>query len=156
MNWSEGIIPDCKIRKVDVYQDDRGYLAETFRSDELDDDVFPEMSYISSTKAQVARGPHEHKYQTDNFTFLFGNVKVVLWDARKGSPSYGVRQTILCGVDNPIGLIVPPGVVHAYRNEGNEEVLIINSPNKLYAGEGKKEEIDEIRHEEEDPSPYKF
>jgi len=156
VNWTEGVIPDCTIRKIDIYTDERGYLAETFRSDELGENDIPAMSYVSATKAHVTRGPHEHKYQTDNFSFLFGKVKVVLWDARKESPSYGTKQVLICGTENPIGLIVPPGVVHAYQNQSDEDVLIINSPNRLYGGEGKNEEVDEIRHEDLDPNPYQI
>ena len=46
-------------------------------------------------------------------------------------------------------VIIPPGVVHAYEVISEEEGLVINLPNRLYAGEGKKEPVDEIRWEEE-------
>jgi dTDP-4-dehydrorhamnose 3,5-epimerase len=45
-------------------------------------------------------------------------------------------------------LIIPPGVVHAYRNVGSEPGLVFNCPNRLYRGPGKKEPVDEIRHED--------
>jgi dTDP-4-dehydrorhamnose 3,5-epimerase len=45
-------------------------------------------------------------------------------------------------------LIVPPGVVHAYKNAGNTQGLVFNCPNKLFKGWGKKDPVDEIRHEE--------
>ena len=44
-------------------------------------------------------------------------------------------------------LIVPPGVVHAYRNISKEPGVVFNCPNRLYAGPGRKEPVDEIRHE---------
>ena len=36
--------------------------------------------------------------------------------------------------------------------------MVVNLPNQLYAGEGKKEKVDEIRWEEEDneASPFKL
>ena len=40
---------------------------------------------------------------------------------------------------------IPPGVVHAYRNVGTIPGLVFNSPNRLYAGYGKREPVDEIR-----------
>ena len=47
-------------------------------------------------------------------------------------------------------MTVPPGVVHAYRNVGSSDAFVLNFPDKLYAGWGKKEPVDEIRHEEID------
>ena len=36
------------------------------------------------------------------------------------SPSYRARQVELAGIDRPLLLIIPPGIVHAYRNVGTE------------------------------------
>jgi dTDP-4-dehydrorhamnose 3,5-epimerase len=43
---------------------------------------------------------------------------------------------------------VPPGVVHGYTNVSDEDAWVVNFPNRLYAGAGKREPVDEIRHEE--------
>ena len=58
------------------------------------------------------------------------------------------------GEATPAVAIVPPGVVHAYRNIGQHDAIIINCPNQLYAGEGKKEPVDEIRHEDRAESVF--
>jgi|GEM_PF-7061873 len=55
------------IKELTKYEDDRGYLVETYRRDEVDLGVA--MSYLSVTLPGVARGPHEHAYQTDYFVF---------------------------------------------------------------------------------------
>jgi dTDP-4-dehydrorhamnose 3,5-epimerase len=45
---------------------------------------------------------------------------------------------------------VPPGVVHAYRNiSRTERGTVLNYPDTLYAGWGKSEPVDEVRHEVE-------
>jgi dTDP-4-dehydrorhamnose 3,5-epimerase len=49
---------------------------------------------------------------------------------------------------------VPPGVVYAYKNVSSEPGLVFNCPNRLYKGPGRKEPVDEIRHEEEAGSVY--
>ena len=54
------------------------------------------------------------------------------------------------GAEKPCLVFVPPGVVHAYRNVGTEEAFVMNFPDKLYAGWGRKEPVDEIRHEDFD------
>jgi dTDP-4-dehydrorhamnose 3,5-epimerase len=132
------------------YHDTRGWLCELFRHDEVPSEFHPVMAYISLTKPGVARGPHEHASQADFFCFLGpSNFKVYLWDNRTKSATYMTRQVETVGIDNPMSLIVPSGVVHAYKNIGDEPGLVFNCPNRLYKGAEKKEEVDEIRHEED-------
>ena len=154
-HFTKGKIHDAVVRPLAKYLDERGWLAELYRSDELAPELMPTMAYISMTQPGVARGPHEHVDQTDYFCFIGpSNFKVYLWDSRTDSPTFGVRQTIYAGADSPAMVIVPPGVVHAYRNVGGENGLVFNGPNRLYAGERKTLPVDEIRHEETAGSPY--
>jgi dTDP-4-dehydrorhamnose 3,5-epimerase len=51
-------------------------------------------------------------------------------------------------------LLVPPGVVHAYKNVGSVEGLVFNAANRLYAGWLRQDAVDEIRHEQDPHSPY--
>ena len=57
---------------------------------------------------------------------------------------------------NPQTIIVPAGVVHAYCNVGSVQGWVINLPNRLYAGKGRKEVVDEIRHESDPNSPFQL
>ncbi len=154
MNWQEGPIAGCIIRPLRRFEDSRGWLAEFFRQDELDPTVYPVMGYLSLTHPGVTRGPHEHRKQTDLFVFFHGQLRLYLWDTRPDSPTYGYRQVLDVGEVNPVIVLVPPGVVHAYRNTGTEPALLINCPNQLYAGWGRKEAVDEIRHENRLDHPF--
>ena len=51
-------------------------------------------------------------------------------------------------------VIVPPGVVHGYKNIGQSDGIVFNAPNRLYAGKGRIEVVDEIRHEGDSRSPF--
>jgi dTDP-4-dehydrorhamnose 3,5-epimerase len=53
-------------------------------------------------------------------------------------------------------MIVPPGVVHGYRNVSDRSGWVFNAPNRLYAGPGKRDAVDEIRHEDCEHSPYRL
>lgn len=153
--FTKGKIHDVVVRPLTKFLDERGWLAELFRSDETDAATMPVMAYLSMTVPGVARGPHEHVDQTDWFCFIGpSNFKVYLWDARPGSATFGVKQTIYGGIDAPLAVIVPPGVVHAYKNIGGENGIVFNGPNRLYAGEGRKSPVDEIRHEDVEGSPF--
>jgi dTDP-4-dehydrorhamnose 3,5-epimerase len=60
------------------------------------------------------------------------------------------------GEDRPLALLVPPGVVHAYRNVSRGIVgWVFNYPDRLYAGRGRNEPVDEVRHEERQDQFYR-
>ena len=149
----EGVI----IRPLVRREDERGWLTELFRSDELEAEHMPAMGYVSVTRPGVGRGPHEHAEQTDIFCFVGpGSFQVHLWDNREDSPSMGVSQDVLVGEDMPTIVVIPPGVVHGYRNVGQVDAMVINLPDRLYRGVGRSEPVDEIRHEDEVDSPFRL
>lgn len=147
----EGVI----IKSLKKYEDDRGWLAEIWRDDEIE--FRPAMGYVSVTRPGVARGPHEHVRQSDCFVFLGpGNFDLYLWDRREASRTRGEATKLAVGEDNPVLVIVPPGVVHGYKCTGDRDAYSINLPDRLYRGGNKTEEVDEIRWEAQTDSPYKI
>ena len=115
------------------------------------------MSYISMTHSGVARGPHEHVDQADLFCFLGPSTfRIYLWDNREDSKTYRKHDRFEAGEENPLMVLVPKGVVHAYKNVGKTEGMVINCPNRLYAGQDSKEPVDEIRHEDDPDGPFQL
>lgn len=148
------MIPGVAILPLNQFRDARGWLTELFREDELPEGFTPVMGYISVTHPGVARGPHEHEDQCDGFAFINGSMELHLWENRPGkTPCY---ERHLVGESNRVFVTVPPGVVHAYRNTGDTDCFVLNFPDRLYAGRGKKEPVDEIRHEADPNSPFKM
>lgn len=155
--FKKGPIGGVVIRPLRKFVDERGWLAELFRHDELDADFYPAMAYISITEPGVTRGPHEHVDQADLFCFIGpSNFKIRLWDNRESSPTFRNFVTAFVGADNPSSVLVPLGVVHAYRNVGSVGGVVINCPNRLFMGEGRREPIDEIRHEDDPETIYRM
>lgn len=144
MTEIEGVI----IKPLKRYTDHRGWLMELYRDDELPEGFRPVMGYLSVTHPGVARGPHEHWEQADGFVFLSGTFRLTLWENRPGKPRR--KEVHEVGEANPIFITVPAGVVHAYENIGSEDAFVLNFPDRLYAGWGRKEPVDEIRHEDID------
>jgi|SRR5579872_6122498 len=136
------------IKPLKRFSDARGWLTELYRADELPEGFAPTMAYVSVTHSGVARGPHEHREQTDGFCFISGVFRLTLWENRSGRAP--CKEVYEVGEYNPIFVTVPPGVVHAYQNIGETDAFVLNFPDRLYAGWGKKEPVDEIRHEEID------
>lgn len=141
-------LPGVVVTPLKRFTDSRGWLSELYRDDELPPGFDPVMAYLSVTHPGVARGPHEHRDQTDGFCFLSGTFRLTLWENR---PGMGTRKEVReVGESNPVFVTVPPGVVHAYENIGKSDAFVLNFPDRLYAGWAKKEPVDEIRHEDID------
>jgi dTDP-4-dehydrorhamnose 3,5-epimerase len=155
--FHEGSIDGVVLRPLGRHEDSRGWLLELFRDDELPPEHRPAMTYLSMTLPGVARGPHEHREQSDWFAFVGpGDFKLYLWDARRDSPSYKCMQALVVGESNRQAALVPPGVVHAYKNISDVPGIVFNAPNRLYAGWGRAESVDEIRHENDPAGPYQM
>jgi dTDP-4-dehydrorhamnose 3,5-epimerase len=153
--FKTGKIDGVLVSNIVKHTDKRGWLGEIFRRDELIDKHVPEMGYVSITEVGSARGPHEHVEQSDNFCFIGpSNFKIYLWDNRESSPTFNTKQVLFAGENDPFSIIIPPGVVHAYKNVGSVDGMVLNFPNRLYAGKGKKEPVDEVRHEDDPKTPY--
>ena len=130
--FQDGEIDGVVFDKLTRYKDQRGWLIELYREDEVAKDFHPVMGYMSMTHAGIARGPHEHRDQADLFCFLGPSTfKLYLWDNRTSSKTYQNRISVLLGEDDPQSVIIPPGVVHAYKNVGSDSGLVYNFPNQI-------------------------
>jgi len=156
LNFKRGEIEAVVVKNLKKFEDERGWLTELFRQDEMSEEIYPAMAYISSTLPDVTRGPHEHLEQVDHFCFIGpSNFKLVLWDNRERSRTCMNKMVLHVGENDPKTVIIPPGVVHAYKNVGENPGMVLNFPNKLYAGRGKKEEVDEVRYENDPHTIFK-
>lgn len=137
-----------RLDRLTQHNDGRGHLVELFRDDEVTGHADVRMGYLSVTDLGVVRGPHEHAHQTDCFIFCRSRFTVFLWrDCR--------RQKLLVPYDGYYRLFIRPGVVHAYRAE-SPNAVVINLPDELYAGWRKSFPVDEVRHENDLESPYQL
>ena len=62
---------------------------------------------------------------TVNNAVLCGNAKLVIYDGRKGSKTYGVVQEIFLGDDNYV-LVQIPGLANGYTAYGDKKVILAN------------------------------
>ena len=157
VSFVDGPIEGVVFRPLASHNDRRGWLTELYREDELPAQQHPVMAYVSETLPGVARGPHAHVDQTDYFAFVGpGDFVLYLWDVRNDSPTRGHRFRAAVGASNRQCVIIPPGVIHAYKNVGLAPGWVFNAPNRLYAGPGKRAAVDEIRYEDQPDSPFRL
>ncbi|MBI5360510.1 MAG: dTDP-4-dehydrorhamnose 3,5-epimerase family protein [Planctomycetes bacterium] len=125
------MINGVRTKKLNVLPDERGRLMEIFR---CDDDVFKKFGqvYMTSAYPGIIKAWHYHKKQTDNFAVLHGMVKIVLYDARKDSPTFKEVNEFFAGTHNPMLITVPPFVYHGFKCVSDYEALLVNVPTEPY------------------------
>lgn len=125
------MIEGVKIKRLKVIPDARGRLMEILRSD---DELFVKFGQVYMTAAYpgVVKGWHYHKKQTDNFAVIKGMMKVVLYDNREGSSTYGKVNEFFMGDYNPMLISIPKGVIHGFKCIGETEAIVINCPSEVY------------------------
>ncbi len=118
-------------KQLRVIPDERGRLMECLRSD---DELFIKFGqlYMTTTYPGVVKGWHLHRVQWDNIVCVSGMIKLVLYDAREGSPSNGALEEHFLGEQRPLLVRVPPGVYHGWKCVGTEEAFIVNAPTEVY------------------------
>jgi dTDP-4-dehydrorhamnose 3,5-epimerase len=125
------MISGVRIKELQLIPDERGGLMEMLRSD---DDIFIKFGqvYITTVYPGVVKGWHYHKIQTDNFVAVKGMIKLVLYDDRQDSPTYGEVNEFFIGERNRLLVQIPPNVLHGFKGVGLEEAFVINTPTEPY------------------------
>ena len=125
------MIEGVKTKKLKVIPDERGRLMEILRKD---DDLFLGFgqAYMTSTYPGVVKAWHMHQKQTDNVVCLQGMLKLVLYDGRRGSKTFGELEQYYIGVHNPLLVQIPAGVYHGWMCVSTEEALVVNLPTLPY------------------------
>ena len=119
------------VKKLKVIPDERGRLMEIMRAD---DDLFKRFGQVYMTTAYpgVVKGWHYHKKQADNMAVVKGMMKIVLYDGRKKSATYGEINEIFAGVHNPVLVHIPALVCHGFKCISEDEAIVINTPTEVY------------------------
>jgi dTDP-4-dehydrorhamnose 3,5-epimerase len=139
---SPHLIAGVRIAPCTLWPDDRGYFLEVLRIGQGPASAFP----AASTQVSAALGYpgtvkafHYHLRQTDFWTVTLGMLQVALVDLRRGSATFGARNTLYVGMLRPWQILVPPGVAHGYKVIGAGPALLVYATDRFYdpADEGR-------------------
>lgn len=145
-------IAGVELRRLEPKADGRGSLV-VLMSDRLGESYTTPHVYQVTAAARSIRAWVYHKRQFDRLAYTQGNLRVVLYDLRPDSPTYGVLNVVDVGAANKVMLTIPPFVVHAVQNRGDEDVIFINMPTRAYDPANP----DKARVAWDDPRiPYRF
>lgn len=125
------MIDGVKVKKLRMIPDERGRLMEILRADDPEFVKFGQV-YLTTAYPGVTKAWHYHKKQYDNFCCVRGMMKVVLYDAREGSPTGGELGEFFIGEHNNVLLQIPPNVYHGFKCIGESEAMIINCCTEPY------------------------
>jgi dTDP-4-dehydrorhamnose 3,5-epimerase len=133
------MIKDVFIKKLILYNDDRGFFSEIMKEG---DEMFKDIKQTSYTETYpgVIKAFHWHKKQWDFWFVARGMAQVVLYDLRKKSPTNGETQVIYAGKDNRVVIAIPSGVAHGYRVLGNKKVGLFYHTTEAYNSRNPDEE----------------
>lgn len=126
------IIAGVRFKRLKLIPDERGCLMEMLRSD---DELFIKFGQIYMTTAYpgVVKGWHYHQKQYDHFVVIKGMMKIVLYDARKESHTWGEINEFFMGERNPLLLQIPPFVYHGFKCISESEAIVINCTTEVYS-----------------------
>jgi len=121
MKFTRLDIPDVILCEPQVFGDDRGYFAETFRQDKLDAFLGFNINFCQDNESKssfgVLRGLHYQlapHAQTKLVRVIQGSVLDVAVDIREGSPTFGQHLVVELTAENKKQLLVPRGFAHGF------------------------------------------
>jgi dTDP-4-dehydrorhamnose 3,5-epimerase len=88
--------------------------------------------HITTTFPGRVRAWGLHQLGTDRLFVVSGLVKIVVFDGRKVSATFGALNEFVVSEKNPGLLVIPPNLYHGWKNIGNSEAIIINMPDRMY------------------------
>jgi dTDP-4-dehydrorhamnose 3,5-epimerase len=125
--------------------DERGRVMHMLRKDSPLFEKFGEV-YFSEIMPGVVKAWKRHKQMTQLITVPIGRVRIVIYDDREGSGTFGRSQTIEIGRDNYQLVKIPPMLWYGFQGISQSPALIANCPNLPHdPAEAEKVTLDDIR-----------
>ncbi|SOD94878.1 dTDP-4-dehydrorhamnose 3,5-epimerase family protein [Spirosoma fluviale] len=132
MMHRQSLIAGVEVREVKNVIKSNGYLTEIYRKDwQLDDSTVDQVFQIMMQPGGVSAW-HAHESTTDRLFVTLGTMKIVLYDSRQDSPTFGQINEFLVSDLRPQLISVPPQVWHGVKNITASAALMLNMVDKAY------------------------
>lgn len=105
--------------------DERGRIMHMLRDDAPHFIQFGEI-YFSEVYPGVVKGWHLHTLMTLNYAVISGMIKLVLYDDRSQSPTYGILQELFIGQSNYVLVTIPPMIWNGFKGIGTTPAIVAN------------------------------
>ena len=105
--------------------DERGKVMHMLRRDDAEFQEFGEI-YFSTVNPGAIKGWHIHTKMTLNYYCVHGQVKLVLYDDREGSPTHGELQELFLGDANSWLVRIPPNIWNGVKGIAQTPSVVAN------------------------------
>lgn len=116
-----------EIIRINPYEDVRGELKKIFTKPMLGTDKIIEEIYVLYTKKDCVRGNHYHKKNVEFFTVIKGTAAIAVRDLEIGE-----TDVFRVSAEDNIVIRVPENVAHGFRNDEEEELVILAAASRQY------------------------
>ena len=121
-------IEGIRISPLKIISDHRGSVMHMLRNDSENFDKFGEI-YFSTIYKDKIKAWHLHKEATLNYACVYGKVKLVLFDERKSSKTFGEYQEIFLSLESYFLVTIPPNIWNGFIGLNKEHSIIANCLN---------------------------
>jgi dTDP-4-dehydrorhamnose 3,5-epimerase len=118
-------IDGVKVVPLRRIPDERGTVMHMLKRTDPHFIEFGEI-YFSTIYPGVVKGWHLHHRMTLNYACVYGRIKMVLYDDRKGSPTRGHLMELFLGPDDYSLVQVPPEIWNGFKGMGHEVSVVAN------------------------------
>jgi len=119
------MIDGVMVVPLEQIPDERGKVMHMLKCTDPHFEQFGEI-YFSVGFPGAVKAWHKHKTMTLNNAVVSGRVKLVLYDARDGSPTKGELMELFIGEDNYCLVKIPPGIINGYKTYGDKPAILAN------------------------------
>ena len=119
------MIDSVQVIPLKQINDERGKIMHMLKSVDQHFEKFGEI-YFSCAWPGTIKAWHIHKSMTLNNAVISGRAKLVLYDSRKDSKTYGEVNELFIGDDNYCLVKIPPGITNGYKAFGDKMVILAN------------------------------
>ncbi len=142
------MIEGVTINEKKVISDNRGKILHMLRNDDKNFTKFGEI-YFSYVYPNQFKAWHLHKKMTLNYVAVYGEIKIVLFDDRKESKTFGEIQEIFLSNENHKLITIPPMIWNGFSSANKNLAVLANCSNIPHD----KSEIERLNYD--DPKfPY--
>ena len=121
-------IEGFQIKEKKIISDDRGKILHMLKSTDSSFEKFGEI-YFSYVFPGKIKAWHIHSKMTLNYVAAYGKIKLVLYDEREKSKTFGKIQEIFLSNENHKLVVIPPMIWNGFSTADNNTAVLANCSN---------------------------
>lgn len=128
---TKALIDGVGLSALKLLPNEFGRLMEVQSRDDANFPGFGQV-YVTQSLNGVVKAWYSHRKQIDQLAVITGLLKLVLYDGRSESPSFGAVDEIIMGDLKPLLVQIPPGVWHGFQAIGETSAFLLHLNSEPY------------------------